>query len=126
MERVKFKVEELYKASPAMLYQFVTDAVNLSRWFCDEADVEGSRYVFTWAGNPEVAHLVDSDDDARARFVWEDADNKGEYFEFRMYRAGVSDQTVLEVHDYCDDDEVDDSRELWVSQLQRLRQEIGG
>lgn len=126
MDRVKFKVEELFKASPAMLFKFVTDAVSLSRWFCDEADVEGKRYAFTWAGSTEVAHLVDVDDDARARFLWEDADDKSEYFEFRMYRAGVSDQTVLEVTDYCDDDEVDDSKELWVSQLAKLRREIGG
>ena len=126
MDRVKFKVEELYKASPAMLFQFVTDAVSLSRWFCDEADVEGKRYGFTWSGNEEVAHLVDVDDDARARFLWEDADDKSEYFEFRMYRAGVSDQTVLEVTDFCDDDEVEDSKELWVSQLEKLRREIGG
>ncbi len=126
MDRVKFKLEELYKASPAMLYQFITDSVCLARWFADEADVEGDRYVFSWNGADEAATLVDSDEESRVRFVWDDADDKSEYLEFKMYRAGVTDQTVLEVIDFCDEDEVADSKKLWESQLKILRQEIGG
>ncbi len=126
MDRVKFKIEELYKASPAMLYQFITDPVGLARWFADAADAEGDRYVFTWNGAEETAIFVDGDEDSRARFVWEDADDNTEYLEFKMYRAGVTDQTVLEVIDFCDSDEVSDSKKLWESQLKILRQEIGG
>ena len=127
MSRVQFKIEELYKASPAMLYQFITDPATLVRWFCDECDVEnGTEYHFTWEGYTEVATLVDSDENELIRFKWDDADDPDEFFEFKMYKAGVNDQTVLEVHDFCDDDEVDDSRELWQKQLQRLRREIGG
>ena len=126
MERVQIKMEELFKSSPAMLYQFITDPACLVRWFSDEADVEGDRYEFTWNGSPEVARLVDTDENERIRFRWEDADDASEYLEFRMYKAGVTDQTVLEVVDFCDDDEVDDSRNLWEKQLTRLRREIGG
>jgi len=126
MDRVQIKVEELYKSSPAMLYKFITDPACLVRWFCDEADVEGKRYEFTWNGAMEVAYLDEQEDDSRIRFKWEDADDKAEFFEFKMYKAGVNDQTVLEVHDFCDDDEVKDSRTLWETQLQRLREEIGG
>jgi len=126
MDRVQIKVEELYKSSPAMLFQFITDPACLVRWFSDEADVEAGRYEFTWNGASEVAHLVDSDDDSRIRFKWDDADDPEEYLEFKMYKAGVNDQTVLEVYDFCDDDEIPDSKKLWTSQLQRLREEIGG
>ena len=126
MERVKFKVEELFKSSPAMLYQFITDPACLVRWFCDEADVEGRAYEFSWNGAAEEAKLVETEEDARIRFKWADADDPAEYLEFRMYKAGVTDQTVLEVVDFCDDDEVKDSRELWETQLKQLRQEIGG
>lgn len=126
MDRVKYKLEELYKASPAMLYQFITDPVCLARWFCDEADVEGDRYAFTWNGADEMATLVEGEEDARIRFVWDSADEPTEFLEFRMYRAGVTDQTVLEVVDFCDEGETRDSKNLWESQLKRLRQEIGG
>ena len=126
MERVQIKMEELFKSSPAMLYQFITDPACLVRWFSDEADVEGPNYEFTWNGAVETATLVETDEESRIRFKWDDADDPDEYLEFRMYKAGVTDQTVLEVHDFCDDDEVDDSRKLWTSQLKQLRQEIGG
>ena len=126
MDRVQIKIEELFKSSPAMLYQFITDPACLVRWFSDEADVEGDRYEFTWNGNPEMATLVETDENERIRFKWDDADDPDEYLEFRMYKAGVTDQTVLEVHDYCDDDEVEDSKTLLRNQVIRLRQEIGG
>ncbi len=126
MDRVKFKIEELYKSSPAMLYQFITDPVCLARWFCDEADVEGDRYTFTWGGSDEMATLVDGEEEARIRFVWDDAEDPAEFLEFRMYRAGVTDQTVLEVIDFADAGDTADAKYLWESQLKRLRQEIGG
>ncbi|MFK8057399.1 MAG: START-like domain-containing protein [Saprospiraceae bacterium] len=126
MARVKIQLEELFKSSPKMLYQFITDPACLVRWFCDEADLEADRYEFTWDGHPEMASLDETDEDSRIRFKWDDADDKEEYLEFKMYKAGVTDQTVLEVHDFCDDDEIDDSKTLWISQLKRLKQEIGG
>jgi len=126
MDREKIQLEELFKSSPKMLYHFITDPAALVRWFCDEADVEGDRYEFTWNGSPEMATLVETEEDARIRFKWDDSDDKEEYLEFKMYKAGVTNQTVLEVHDFCDDDEVADSKKLWQSQLIRLKQEIGG
>ncbi len=126
MNRVQYKIEELFKSSPAMLYQFITDPACLIRWFCDEADVEGNAYEFVWNGSPESATLVESDEDSRIRFKWEDADSPSEFLEFKMYKAGVTDQTVLEVHDFCDPGEEKEGRALWESQLTRLRQEIGG
>lgn len=126
MARVKIQLEELFKSSPRMLYQFITDPACLVRWFCEEADLEADRYEFVWDGHPEMATLDETDEDTRIRFKWDDADDPEEYLEFKMYKAGVTDQTVLEVHDFCDDDEVTDTKTLWVSQLKRLKQEIGG
>ena len=126
MDRVKVQLEELFKSSPAMLYQFITDPACLVRWFCDEADVQGDNYEFVWNGAAETATLIDSDEDERLRFAWDDADSDAEFLEFRMYKAGVTDQTVLEVIDFCDEDEVNDTKILWESQLQRLKREIGG
>ncbi len=126
MPRVKIQLEELFKSSPRMLYQFITDPACLVRWFCDEADLEADRYEFVWDGHPEMATLDETEEDARIRFKWDDADDPEEYLEFKMYKAGVTDQTVLEVHDFCDDDEISDSETLWKNQLKRLKQEIGG
>lgn len=126
MERSIIKLEEIFKASPAMLYQFITDPACLVRWFCDEAKVKGNLFHFTWNGYPEVAELTATDEETFIRFKWKDADDEDEFLEFKMFKAGVSNQTVLEVKDFCDSDEIEDSKQLWKNQLTKLRREIGG
>ena len=31
-----------------------------------------------------------------------------EYLEFRMYKSDITNETILEITDFCDDDEVDE------------------
>ena len=45
---------------------------------------------------------------------------------FRLGRSPVTGETILEITDYCDEDEVEDQKELWNSQITLLRQETGG
>lgn len=123
--RVSYDMEFLFRASPTILYRFLTDPACLIRWFCDGVDKEGDVFSFNWEGEEEVADLVDDIEEERLRFRWQESDD-GEYFEFRMYKSDVTDETVMEITDFCDDDEVDDQRELWASQMEALRKETGG
>jgi uncharacterized protein YndB with AHSA1/START domain len=125
MDRVSFNMEFIFRASPTILYQFLTSPATLIRWFCDKVDIEEGVYTFTWEGSEERAKLVDDLEDVRIRFVWEEAD-EGEYLEFRMEKSPVTGETVLELTDFADSDEVDDQKQLWESQFKVLRQETGG
>ena len=126
MDRVKIDLEFIFRASPAMLYQFFTQPANLIRWFCDEVDIEKDMYTFYWDGAPEVAELVDDIEEERLRFTWEESDDAAEYFEYRMFKSPVTGETILEITDHCDDDEVSEIKQLWESQIQKLRRVIGG
>ncbi|RLD17954.1 MAG: activator of HSP90 ATPase 1 family protein [Bacteroidetes bacterium] len=125
MDRVSFDMEFIFRASPTILYQFLTSPATLIRWFCDKVDIEEDVYTFTWEGSEERAKLVDDVEDERVRFIWEDAD-KGEYLEFRMVKSPVTAETILTLTDFADSDEVDDQKQLWESQFKVLRQETGG
>lgn len=125
MERVKFEMEVLFRASPAILYRFITTPSCLVRWFCDSVDITGDEFIFTWDGYDEEAELIDDIEEERLRFHWKDAE-PGEYLEFRMYKSEVTNQTILEVTDFADADEVDDQKQLWLSQFEVLRSESGG
>ena len=125
MERVSFDLEFIFRASPTILYKFLTTPSCLIRWFCDEVDITGDEYEFVWSGAAENATLIDDIEDERVRFEWEDGEDC-EYFEFRMSRSPVTGETVLELTDYCDADELDDQKQLWESQMKILRQETGG
>ncbi len=125
MDRVSFNMEFIFRASPTILYQFLTSPATLIRWFCDKVDIEENIYTFTWEGSEERATLVDDIEDERIRFIWEDADD-GEYLEFRMEKSPVTAETILLLTDFADSDEVDDQKQLWESQFKVLRQETGG
>ena len=125
MERVKFTMEFIFRASPTILYQFLTTPACLIRWFCDEIDIQGETFTFMWNDTEEIAELVMDHEDELVKFKWEDAPSEEEYLEFKMYKSPVTGETILEVTDFCDDDEVEDQKQYWVSQLEKLRKESG-
>ena len=126
MKRVSFNMEFIFRASPSILYQFFTTPNCLIRWFCDEVDITGEVYTFTWDGADEVAMLVEDRENERVRFKWEDAEEEGEYLEIKFEKSPVTNETILTLTDFCDDDEVDDQKQLWDSQMKQLKQETGG
>ena len=126
MKRVQINLEFIFRASPTILYNFLTTPACLIRWFCDEADITGDIYTYTWSGSEEVAELVDDIQEQRLRFKWEDADDEEEYLEFRMMKSPVTNTSTLEITDYCDEDEVEDTKALWTSQMKTLQSVTGG
>lgn len=126
MNRAKFTLEFIFRASPTILYKFITTPSCLIRWFCDEVNIQDDTFTFVWSGAEEVADLIDDFEDELVRFQWEDADNDEEFLEFKLSKSPVTGETILEITDYCDDDEIDDTKQLWESQVKVLRQETGG
>jgi len=125
MQRVQFNMEFIFKASPTILYKFLTTPACLIRWFCDGVDIDDDIFTFNWNGAEEEAELLDDIEDELLRFKWEESDDR-EYLEFRMYTSPVTGETVLEITDYADEDEVEDQKMLWENQMKVLRQETGG
>ena len=126
MERVSFTQEFIFRASPSILYQFLTTPNCLIRWFCDKVDITKEIYTFSWDGADEIAELIEDVENERVRFEWEEAEDDDEYLEFQISRSPVTGETILKITDFCDEDEVEDQMQLWDSQMKQLRQETGG
>lgn len=125
MKRVKFTVEFLFRASPGMVYQFLTSPACLTRWFCDEVDASEDEFTYFWAGEGQTAIVLEDIEEELLKLQWEDAE-EDEYLEFKMYQSPVTGETILEVTDFCDEDEVEDQRQLWITQIEDMRKETGG
>lgn len=125
MKRVRLDIEFLFRASPTILYQFLTTPACLVRWFCDGVDIQGDYYTFSWNGADEVAEMVDDIEEERIKFKWLNADDE-EYLEFKISKSPVTDETILEITDFCDGDEAEDIKQLWESQVKTLKKEMGG
>lgn len=126
MERVTVELEFLFRASPAILYQFLTTPSCLVRWFCDKVDIDGEEYHFTWAGFTENAELIDDYEEELLRFRWEEAENEDEYLEFHISISPITNETILRIKDVCDKDEADDQIKYWESNIKKLKSAIGG
>ena len=125
MERMSFTMEFIFRASPTILYKFLTTPSCLIRWFCDGVDIEEEQYTFTWDGSEEQAEVLEDIEDELLKFRWLEED-EDEYLEFNISTSPVTGETILLITDFADSDEVDDQRQLWERQMAVLRQETGG
>jgi len=124
-QKKKFTREYTLKSSPTILYNFLTNPSNMAQWFADEVDITENECVFVWNGAEEKAYIIDQIEDEMVRYRW--ADSPGdEYFEFRIQKAEVTNDTILVITDFAEDYEMDDQQLLWDSQVETLRQQIGG
>ena len=60
------------------------------------------------------------------RFRWAEADFPNEFLEFHIYESPVTGETILELTDFCDANEVKDQKQYWDTQIQLLQKETGG
>lgn len=126
MSRVKIEVEFLLKASPTIVYSFLTTPACLVRWFCDDVDIEGGVYSFDWQGFIQTASLVTDIEDEHLRFEWQDYDYDDEFLEYKITTSPVTNETILTITDFCDDDEVQSQKALWEAQIKTMKAEMGG
>ncbi len=125
MDRVKVDMEFIMRCSPEMLYRYFLQPAILVRWFCDSVDISGDVFTFGWSGSEEAAELVEAVEHERLRFEWLDEEREGEYLEYRISKSPITGDTILEITDFCDEDEVEDTRQLWESQIESLKKVIG-
>lgn len=124
MKRTKIELEFILRASPTIVYNFLTTPACLVRWFCDEVDINGTGYSFVWNKAAELATLTEDIEEEKIHFEWDDNDDH-EFLEFRISTSDVTGETILEITDFCDEDEVQDYKNLWESQIRILRKEMG-
>ena len=125
-KRISVKMEFIFRASPTIVYQFLSTPACLVRWFCDEVDIHGNEYTFTWDGEAQVAHLIEDWEDELLRFQWDDAPAPNEYLEFTITRTLITNETVLNITDFCEANETKELKQLWESQINQMRVETGG
>ena len=108
-----------------MLYKFLSTPSGLSEWFADDVNSRGKKFSFFWDGSEEVAELITKKTDQFIKFRWEEEEDEEAYFEFRITTDDLTNDVSLLVTDYADEDEVEESKQLWESQINSLLHAIG-
>lgn len=126
MDKVKFELEIPIHASPHMLYQYVSSPSNLQEWFADKVNSRGKIFTFEWDGTEEQAELLTKKSDERVRFKWLESEDDDSFFEIKIQVDALTKDVSLIITDFADDeDEVDESKQLWENQIDELKHTIG-
>ena len=118
-------MEFVVNASPKMLYKFLSTPSGLAEWFADNVNSRGKLYSFFWDESEEVAKLVTKKMDKFIRFKWEEDEDEDSYFEFRLETDDLTNDLSLIITDFAEEDEVEEAKMLWESQVNSLLHAIG-
>ena len=125
MGKVKYSLEFPMKSSTRVLYNRLSTAGGLSEWFADDVYVNGKIFTFVWDKSQEDAELIMRKDQKYVRFKWVDDEEDEYYFEFRINVHELTGDTSLIISDFAEEDEIDDAKDLWETQITALRQILG-
>lgn len=127
MDKVKFQVEYPINSSKGILFNTISTPSGLAEWFCDDVNIKKEIHTFLWDGSEESARLVSKKRDEFVKFKWLEDEESGyaTFFEFRIKIDDLTGDTALVITDFAEDDEMDDAKELWAAQIDRLKQVIG-
>ena len=115
--------------SPALIWEQISSAHGLERWFADHVNEEDGMFTFTW-GEPwteqdvREAHVLESVVNDHIRMKWDEEDDDT-YFEMRIAKSDLTHQLNLLITDFAEDDDVDGLKILWESMLDRLHRASG-
>ena len=124
MSKQLYTLEYPVRCSPGILYDFLCTPAGLQEWFADKVDERDNIYYFGWNGVFEKSELVEKEQDKFIRFRWL-ASSKDEYFEFRIDKSEITNQTILVIKDFAEKKEIKDQSLLWDHQVKELFHRLG-
>lgn len=123
-KKVLYTLEYPVRCSPGILFDFLRTPAGLQEWFADKVDERDGVFSFSWNGTEEKAALLESEDDKLVKFQWLHF-GKDEYFEFRIEKSEVTNQTILIVKDFAEKKDIKDQSRLWEYQVKELFHRLG-
>mgnify|MGYP001326138984 CR=1 FL=1 len=121
---VRYELEFHIRSSVSILFNCLSTPGGLSEWFADDVNCNRDVYTFIWNDSEQEAELISGSKNHYIKFRWLDFP-ENTFFEFRIEIDGVTNDVILRVTDFAEEDEVEDGKELWTSQIQTLMKHLG-
>lgn len=124
--KIKYNLEFPIKTSIGILYEMISTPSGLSEWFCEDVNVKPGKFIFIWDGSEEVAEIVRQKNNEYVRYRWEEDEDDKTYFELRIKIDDITKDVAIIVTDFADDEEeVEENKVFWESQLTDLKRVLG-
>ena len=121
---VKYELEFAIRSSVNILFSYLSTPSGLSEWFADDVNCNRNIYTFIWDNSEQEAELITMSTNYSVKFRWTDHP-KHTFFEFRVEIDGITNDVVLKVTDFAEEEEVEEGKDLWTSQINTLMKNLG-
>jgi uncharacterized protein YndB with AHSA1/START domain len=126
MAKTQVDLEFIIRTSDSILYNCMSTPSGLEEWFADEIHIRGDVFTFIWEGEEKKAEMVSKKKDQFVKFHWLDDDKEKTFFEMRIKIDEMTGEVAMNVIDFADEGEEEETRMLWESAVDNLRRAIGG
>ncbi len=120
----EIRMEFFLKTSPSVLFSRISTPSGMAEWFADNVKVEGKIFTFIWGTTEQQAEILMMVPNVLISFRWLDMD-PGYEFGFNIIQDELTGDVALIVTDNIDDEDAEDTRNLWTSQVAKLKHMIG-
>ena len=127
MKKTKVRMEYMLKGgSNTIVWGIISTPSGLESWFADKVSAEDKIFTFRW-GKTESrqAEVVSLRSNSHIRFHWMDDEERKSYFELKINYNELTEDLMLEVTDFAYPDETDDVKDLWESDIEKLKRVSG-
>ncbi|MBI1837927.1 MAG: SRPBCC domain-containing protein [Flavobacteriia bacterium] len=127
MDKIKFELEFLLKTSPRVLENMITTPAGLSEWFSDDVSIKDDVITFKWDSGEEIARLLSKKITDKIKWQWIEDEEEGieTYCELRYHIDPLTKVVVLNITDFAEEDEIEESKRLWEKQINQMKQTLG-
>ena len=122
----QYTLEFPIRSSIKVLYKRLSTPSGLSEWFANDVNIKNGIYTFYWDGSEQSAKLVTKKENKFVKYKWIDSDEADDYFEFKIVVDDMTSDVSLLVTDFADDEEdFEEAKLLWETQVDNLRGALG-
>ena len=129
MEKFKFITEYELRASPKMLFPYISTASGLSQWFASKVNtMPEQRLDFQWDNESHIAKQVSMRQNKGVRFEFLETDEDGadnNYVDFRVDQSELTQSTFLRITDYSNTTDEEELKDLWDGMMDKLKEIVG-
>lgn len=127
MEKFKFVREYNFKASPKIIYPYISNPGGLQQWFAQSVNLDADNvYSFDFGEKIQRAHLSAKKANKAVKFDFFEGEQKGNYLEFKIENSNLDSTCYLYITDYSQAKDEDDLIDMWDGLVEDLKDIIGG
>ena len=121
---------DLHSRSANVIWNLLSSAEGLAIWIADEVQREGNKLVLTWGevwkiSETWTATIVAEEKMRRIRGKWVDDEDQEAYVELALEKSDITNDYTLLITDHAYEEDIDDLKNIWDRNLNRLHRKTG-